>query len=345
VRVVDSGKPPCSGWADFEIIPTEREASVAHRRAKLTPYGRLLLVNRIVEQGWRPAVAAESVGVSRACAYKWLRRWREEGLAGLEDRSSAPRSHPHALGPDEVARIVEARQRLRFGPHRLAYATGRHRSTVYGVLRRQGVSRLADFDRTSREVVRYQRERPGELVHVDVKKLGRIPDGGGHRMLGRQAGHRISGARVGYDYLHVAIDDATRVAFVRALGDERGPTCAAFLADAARFFGGLGITVERVLTDRAMNYRLSADFRKTIATLGIKHKLTRPYRPQTNGKAERFNRTLLEEWAYERLYASNAERLGTLATWVHAYNHDRPHTALGGLVPMAAVNNVCGNHS
>ncbi|MGH9267469.1 MAG: integrase core domain-containing protein [Acidimicrobiales bacterium] len=215
------------------------------------------------------------------------------------------------------------------------------------MLRRQGVSRLCDFDRATREVIRYQRERAGEPVHIDVKKLGRIPEGGGHRLLGRAEGTRTRDrkAGMGFDYLHAAVDDATRVAFVKAFADERGPTCATFLEEATAFFGELGITVERVLTDCAWNYRRSADFQQAMRTLGIKHKMTRPYRPQTNGKAERFNRTLLEEWGVRAALRVQPQRLNSLAGWIHAYNHDRPHTALGGLAPMAAVNNVHGNHN
>jgi transposase InsO family protein len=317
---------------------------VAHARAKLTPAGRQLLVDRVGRDGWRPADAARAMGVSRATAYKWLARFRTEGSAGLLDRSSAPRHCPHRLSELEVAAIVAARLETMMGPHRLAYRLGRHRSTIYGVLRRAGVSRLAWIDRPTRTVVRYERARPGELVHVDVKKLGKIPDGGGWKLRGRGEGlHRTT--RIGFDYLHVAIDDHSRMAFVRALPDEKGPTCGQFVADTVAFFAELGITVERVMTDNAMNYVRSEVFKTMLEDLGVAHRRTAIYRPQTNGKVERFNRTLLEEFAYERLYETNTARLAALQPWVDSYNHERPHTALDGLTPsQRCVNNADGNH-
>jgi transposase InsO family protein len=317
---------------------------MVHANARLTQFGRLLLVQRITELGWPPAQAAESLGVSRATAYKWLGRYRSEGPAGLADRSSRPRRCPHALSASQVRRVLAARRRRRQGPHRLGYHLGMPRSTVYGVLRRHGMSRLAHIDRTSGVVVRYERERPGELVHLDVKKLGRIPDGGGHRIHGRAKGTR--GRGIGYDYVHSAIDDRSRVAFSRLLPDETGETSARFLVEAAGFFADHGVRIERVLTDNAKAYTDSVLFTETAAGLGISLKRTRPYRPQTNGKVERFNKTLLDEWAYARLYRSNNERRRALARWLRFYNHRRPHTSLDGLTPMAIlVNNVGGKHS
>ncbi len=221
---------------------------MAHARAKLTVLGRQLLVDRVVVDGWKPHDAAKAMGASRQTAYKWLRRFREEGRCGLEDRSSAPRRCPHRLGDNEVAQIVATRLTTLHGPHRLAYALGRPRSTVYGVLRREGVNRLSFIDRPTRTVVRYERGRPGELLHVDVKKLGRIRDGGGWKMLGRDAikrGNHFNTVPVGFDYLHVAVDDHSRVAFVRSLPDEKGPTCAQFIQDAATFFEEHGVRIER----------------------------------------------------------------------------------------------------
>src|SRR3990172_305418 len=269
---------------------------MAHCRAKLTPFG-----------------------VSRSTAGKWLQRYRDEGIVGLEDRPSRPLRSPHALPTEEVQGILQARHRLRVGPHRLAPALGRPRSTIYGVLRRHGLSRLRDWDRPTAVPVRYVRERPGELLHLDVKKLARIPAGGGHRILGREIGRagRLGGA--GHDYVHVAVDDASRVAYLEALHDERGDTAARFLLAAAAFFASQGVRIERVLTDRAFAYTNSRAFPQAIQVLGARHIVTRPYRPQTNGKAERFIKTLLQEWAYARLY-----------------NRRRPHTALGGLTPMEA---------
>lgn len=317
---------------------------MAHANARLTQFGRLLLVQRITELGWPPALAAESLGVSRATAYKWLARYRSEGPAGLADRSSRPHHCSHALPASQVQRVLVARRRRRQGPHRLAWQLGMPRSTVYGVLRRHGMSRLAHTDRTSGVVVRYERERPGELVHLDVKKLGRIPDGGGHRIHGRAKGTR--GRGIGYDYVHSAIDDRSRVAFSQLLPDETGQTSARFLVEAAGFFANHGVRIQRVLTDNAKAYTNSVAFAETAAGLGIRLKRTRPYRPQTNGKVERFNKTLLDEWAYARLYRSNNERHRALVRWLRFYNHRRPHTSLDGLTPMAIlVNNVGGKHS
>jgi len=319
---------------------------MAHARAKLTVLGRRLLVDRVLIDGWKPADAAKAMGVSRQTAYKWLRRFHDEGAAGLEDRSSAPRRCPHQLSLEAIESIVAARLETLYGPHRLAYGLGRPRSTIYGVLRRAGISRISFIDRPTRTVVRYERDRPGELLHVDVKKLGRIRDGGGWRIHGFETRNQKGNVqKVGYDYLHVAIDDHSRVAFVQSLPDEKGPTCAQFVADATAFFAEHGVRIERVMTDNAMNYRRSKDFRATLEQLGIAHKRTRNYRPQTNGKAERFNRTLLEEFAYKELFLSNEARSAALGPWVDFYNADRPHTAIGGLNPIQRlVNNADRNH-
>ena len=315
-----------------------------HRKAKLTVFGRRLLVDRIELEGWPVAHAAAMTGVSRQTATKWVRRYRADGLAGLEDRSSRPHRSPRRLAPEQVAAILAARHELGVGPHRLAPVVGSPRSTITDVLRRHGLSRLRDRDRPSGVPIRYVRERPGELLHLDVKKLGRIPDGGGHRIHGRGGGTRR--ARRGYDFVHHAIDDASRVAYVDVFGDERGATCAGFLREAAAFFARQGVRIERVMTDNARNYVDSRLFQTAIADIGARHKRTRPFRPQTNGKSERFNRTLLDEWAYARPYTSNNERLIALPEFVERYNHHRPHTSLKGLTPMAfLVNNVSGNHN
>jgi transposase InsO family protein len=318
---------------------------MAHRNARLTQFGRLLLVQRITELGWPPAQAAEALGVSRATAYKWLGRYRAHGPAGLADRSSRPRRCPHALTPAQVRRVLAARRRHRQGPHRLAFRLGMARSTIYGVLRRHHMNRLAHTDRASGVVVRDQRERPGELVHLDVKKLGRIPDGGGHRAHGR-APATPTGRGLGYDYVHSAVDDRSRVAFSQLLPDESAATAALFLVEAASFFADHGVVIQRVLTDNAKAYAESVIFAETAAGLGIRLRRTRRYRPQTNGKVERFNKTLLEEWAYARLYRSNAERRQAFTRWLRFYNRRRPHTALDGLTPTAVlVNNLGGKHS
>jgi transposase InsO family protein len=311
---------------------------VAHRRARLTPFGRLLLVSRVLEEGWSVPAAAESLGVSRATAHKWIKRFREEGVAGLEDRSSAPRHRPRALPARDVERILRARRRLKVGPHRLGPTLGHPRSTVYAVLRRHGMSRLAHLDRPTAAPVRFERERPGELVHVDVKKLGRIRPGGGWKLLGLSTETKAPKHRgAGYDYLHAAVDDHSRYAYVEVLPDERGPTCSGFVLRAAAHFAELGVRIERVMTDRAMNYVRSAEFAQALAAIGAIHRTTAPYRPQTNGKVERFNRTMLDEWAYASLYRSNEARIRTLATWLETYNRRRPHTALGGLPPISRL--------
>lgn len=322
---------------------------MSHRRAKLTPFGRLLLVQRVEVQKWPAARAAESVGVSRATAYKWVRRYRQAGLAGLEDRSSRPRVSPRALGQDQVERVLRARSELRQGPHRLAYALGMPRSTVYRVLHRHGVSRLTDNDRSTGVPIRYVREHPGELIHIDTKQLGRIPPGGGHRQLPKRLSmnrSRLANTlRPGYEYVHVAVDDASRLAFVQVHPDQRDRTAAQFLLEAAGFFAEQGIRVQRVMTDHGNCY-MSHRFRDAMRAVGARHKLTRPYRPQTNGKAERFIRTLVDEWAYARLYPSNEDRLHALPSWVDFYNARRPHTGLRGKAPLSVVeNNVRGNFS
>jgi transposase InsO family protein len=298
-----------------------------------------LLVERIEVLGWTPAEAASSLGVTRPTAYKWLKRFREEGEVGLEDRSSRPHRCPHRLGRREEREILRARRRTKRGPHHLAAVLDRPRSTMYGVLRRHGMSRLDHADRPSGVPIRYCKDRPGELVHLDVKKLGRIPPGGGHRMLGRgpETVAWKRRYRPGYDYLHVAVDDHSRVAYVRAFSDERGETAARFLLEAASRFAELGVRIERVMTDRAKCYTDSRAFAEALERIGARHRPTRGYRPQTNGKAEAFIRTMLRGWAYVRLHRSNEERLRTLPRWVDHYDRSRAHTALGGRPPMSAL--------
>jgi transposase InsO family protein len=315
---------------------------VAHARAKLTVAGRQLLVDRITAGGYTIARAAEAQGVSRATAAKWLRRYRLEGSRGLLDRSSRPKVSPRRLDERAERAILAARQASRFGPHRLAYLTGRPRSTCYAVLRRHGFSRLADADRVSGAPVRYVACHPGALLHQDHKKLGRVPDGGGHRVTGWYAGYRKGGT--GYDHFEVFVDDASRLAHVVPIADERPAETVRALEQALAWFASQGIRIERVLTDNGSNYR-SLAYAAALERHAIRHKRTRPYRPQTNGKAERFIRTMLAEWAYGRRYDSNAERLGALPGWLGFYNHERPHTALLGLTPAASANNVRGHHT
>jgi len=279
------------------------------------------------------------MGVSRATVYKWLRRYAREGLPGLTDRSSRPQRQPKMTSVAVVAAVCALRRERAWGPHRIAYALGIARSTVYAILRRLGLHRLAWLHRSTREVIRYERAAPGELVHLDVKKLGRIPDGGGKRFdpgfLETGAGRHASRG-LGHDFIHVAVDDHSRYAYAEALADERGETTAAFLERALLAFQGLGVRVERLLTDNGGNYR-SRVFAEVAAAHGVQLRRTRPYRPQTNGKAEAFNKTLQREWAYVRLYHSNAERVAALIPFLEAYNGNRPHTALGGLTPYARI--------
>jgi transposase InsO family protein len=317
---------------------------VVHRNAKLVPFGRFLLVQRVVYLYWPVSQAAASLGISRETAYKWLHRWQQEGMAGLEDRSTRPHTSPRITPQEHVEQIRALRLRLRWGPHRLAPLIGKPRSTIYAVLRREGLSRLQDLDRSTGVPIRYVRDHPGELIHIDMKPLGRIPRGGGHRIWGADVAPRHN--KLGHEVLHVAIDDASRLGFAQLLKDGRGATTAEFLLTAAAFFAEHGIHIERVMTDQSPSYTKASAFRAAMQELRTRHKITRPYRPQTNGKAERFIQTLLREWAYARLYRSNEERQDALANWLHYYNYHRAHTALGGRPPASmTVNNVCGNYT
>ena len=318
---------------------------MAHRTARLNVFGRQLLVTRIELDSWPVAKAAEAQGVSRTTAHKWIRRYRAEGWPGLEDRSSRPHRSPQLTRPEVVQAILAARVERRWGPHRLGPLLGQPRSTVYAVLARSGYSRLRDADRLSGVPVRYVHDHPGSLVHQDHKKLGRIPDGGGHRVHGREHVVRDRRHGPGYDHFEVVIDDHTRLAYVAHVPDESARSASQALLDAAVWFAGQGVRIERALTDNAWSYT-RATYAGALAAIDARHKRTRPHRPQTNGKAERFIKTLLAEWAYGRLYRSNDERLERLPTWVREYNSERTHTSLGGITPMEAlVNNHHGNHT
>lgn len=294
----------------------------------------------VVEDGWPQARVAELFRVSRTTVAKWAARYRVEGVSGVHDRSSRPHRCPRRTPAAVEELVVAERRRLRIGPDDLAARLGLAPVTVWRVLRRHGCSRMTDFDRTHTVAVRYQREHPGELVHIDVKKLGRIPEGGGWRLRGhnQETGHQKRLPRRGHDYLHVAVDDATRVAYVEVFADDRAASCAAFLEHTQAFFAGHGAAIERVLTDCALNYRRGA-FVATAERLGIALRRTRPYRPQTNGKAERFIRTTLHGWAFAELYTSNDERLTALPGWLAFYNRQRPHRAHRGLSPMTVLRN------
>ncbi|WP_432753904.1 IS481 family transposase [Streptomyces sp. JL2001] len=317
---------------------------MSHRNARLTVFGRRLLVER-VESGRPVAHVAAEMGISRATAHKWIRRWRAEGQAGLHDRSSRPHSTPHRTPPAIEARVCDLRRDRKLGPARIGPILGLPASTVHRILTRHHLHRLTWLDRPTGTVIRrYERDRPGELIHVDVKKLGRIPDGGGHKTNGREAGRPIRG--MGFDYVHSAVDDHSRLAYSEIHADEKVATCAGFLTRAAAFFHSHGIDhIERVLTDNAWAYRKGLAWKNALAELGATGKLTRAYRPQTNGKVERFNRTLLDEWAYLKPYHSNNERTEALADFLHTYNHHRCHTALGGKPPITRVNNPASQYT
>jgi len=315
-----------------------------HRNAPLTPEGRLRLCQRI-EAGWPVAHAAETMGISRDRAYVWWRRYQAEGVTGLQDRSSRPHRSPARTKPSLERRIVTLRQKRALGPARIAGIVRQPASTVHRVLVRTGLNRLDHLDRATRQPVRrIEMSRPGELVHLDIKKLGRIPKGGGWKARGRAAvGGRQSKQRpaVGYACVHSAIDGYSRVAYSEVLDDEQALTAAAFWLRASAFFAALGITVERVITDNGSCYR-SRQFHEALG--GITHTFTRPYRPATNGKAERFNRTLLAEWAYARTWTSDCQRSRALTAWLHVYNHHRHHTAIGG-PPINRVSNLAGHNT
>jgi transposase InsO family protein len=315
-----------------------------HGNAALSLKKRKLLVTRVVGDGWSLAEAAAAAEVSERRAGEWVRRFRLEGEAGLLDRSSAPK-RVHNRTPEDRIQAIAALRRLRFTAAQIAEVFGMPETTVSGILTRIGMGKLGRLGLEPAR--RYERKRPGELVHVDVKKLGRIERGAGWRVRDRRQhynrtftdrdGHKRR--TVGWEYVHVAVDDATRLAYVEVLPDERAKTAIAFLGRAVRFFRRYGIRIERVLTDNGSAYR-STIHALACGILGLKHLRTRPYRPQTNGKAERFIRTLLAGWAYGAIYGSSAERAAALDGWLWRYNHQRPHASLGRKPPSARLNEL-----
>lgn len=321
-----------------------------HGNAALSWHGRHRLVLRVVSEGWAVQAAAEAAGVSVRCARKWVGRYRLEGESGLYDRSSAPKRVANRTAPERVA-VVLALRRLRFTAAEIAETLGMALSTVSAVLRREGRGRLGRIG--LEQPVRYERKRPGELVHIDVKRLGRIEGGAGKRAFGspRRQRHNptrtdLEGKRrhyVGYECVHVCVDDYSRLAYAEVLPDERQETAVGFLERAVAFYRRHGIRVERLLTDNGSAY-VSAVHARTCRRLGIRHLRTRPYRPQTNGKAERFIRTLLAGWAYGAVYRSSDERTAALDGWLHYYNHRRRHSALGRQPPVSRTN-VLGSYT
>ena len=322
-----------------------------HANARLSPIGRQLLVDRIERESWKVQDAAESLGISERTARKWLARWRAEGRAGLEDRSSAPCHVANRTAPETVE-LLAALRRLRFTAPELADLLELPCSTISGVLKRIGMGKLGRLG--LEPSVRYERARPGELIHIDVKKLGRITGGAGKRVTAgkkrnyhprRKDAAGVARLQAGWDAVHVAIDDATRLAYAEVLPDEKATTAAGFLGRAIAFYARHGITVERVLTDNGSPY-VSAVHAIACRAHGVRHLRTRPYRPQTNGKAERFIRTMLGGWAYNGLtYGSSAERARALDGWLWEYNHRRRHQALGRQTPITRLNNLLGTYS
>jgi transposase InsO family protein len=329
---------------------------MVHRNAPLSETGRERLARCVVEDGWPLRRAAERFQVSPTTAKRWVDRWRQFGPAGMADRSSRPHHSPRRTPTRTERRIIKVRLARRWGPARIAFLLRLNPATVHRVLTRYKLARLAHLDRaTGRVIRRYEHEAPGDLVHVDIKKLGNIPDGGGHRIHGRATGktnsqrsrsdQRKDGKPVlGYAYLHNAVDDHSRLAYTEILTDETKETATAFWMRAHAFFANAGIAVRRVLTDNGSCYR-SHLWRDTLAETGITHKRTRPYRPQTNGKVERYNRTMLDEWAYAQPYRSETERRDAFPGWLHTYNHHRGHTALKGSPPASRVPNLSGQYT
>jgi len=322
------------------------EVLVSHGNARTSSYGRLLIVQRH-QAGWPQAHIAKAMGVSRKCVKTWIDRYKAEGEPGLQDRSSRPHSTPTRTSPQVEARVVELRRAERRGQDWLAAELGLSPRTVARILRRHRVPYLHHCDPITGEViraskvtaVRYERDRPGELVHMDVKKLGRIPEGGGWAALGREAtvAHKHKKEPIGFDYVHSVVDDHTRYAYSEVLDDEKGTTCAAFFLRAAAAFAAAGITIECLITDNHLSYRRSNDMKAATGVLGVKHIFIRPMCPWQNGKAERYNRTIQIEWAYRRVFTSNTARTDALAPWLEHYNTQRRHSALGGRPPVSRL--------
>jgi transposase InsO family protein len=337
--------------------PHEQETFMVHANAVLTPRGRLLLARRVVDEGWPIARAAEHFHVSWPTAKRWASRYAAMGPPGMTDRSSRPHHCPKRTPQPIVRRIVHLRWRHRLSPLAIASRLSMPASTVHAVLVRCRLNRLSHVDiRTGEPIRRYEHDHPGALIHVDVKKLGNIPDGGGWRFVGRAQGgknrratdgvkrSRYRDPKLGHAFVHTVVDDHSRVAYAEIHDNEASETAIAVLHRAVAWFGAHGVSVERVLSDNGSCYR-SRTWRQGCAELQIQHKRTRPYRPQTNGKIERFHRTMANEWAFARHYPNELTRRSALPAWLHAYNHHRQHSAIGKVPPITRLTNVPGQYS
>ena len=333
------------------------EAFMSHANAALTPKARLKIARLIVDEHWPIVRAAERFDVSWPTAKRWADRYRIAGEAGMDDRSSRPHHQPNKTSDKLKRKIVHLRWKQRLGPVQIGDKVGLPASTVHAVLVRCRLNRLSHIDRvTGNPIRRYEHPYPGSMLHVDVTKLGNIPDGGGHRFVGRQQGNKnraaTAGKRrgiagdpiVGKAFVHTVIDDHSRVAYAEIHDDEKAVTAIAVLRNAVAWFNARSITIERVLSDNGSAYKSHA-WRDACAELGIVHKRTRPYRPQTNGKIERFHRTLADGWAFKKFYNSESARREAMPAWIHNYNHHRPHTAIGKVPPISRLTNLPGQYN
>ena len=330
---------------------------MSHANAALTPRTRLRLARLVVDQGWPIARAAERYDVSWPTAKRWADRYRQLGEVGMVDASSRPRHSPNKTPQPVVRKIGHLRWKQRLGPVEIAAQVGVAPSTVHKVLVRCRINRLGHVDRVNGEPIRrYEHDHPGSLIHVDVKKLGNVPDGGGWRFVGREQGRRNRfgtpdtvknkwrNPKLGHAYIHTVLDDHSRVAYAEIHNDESKETAALVLRNAVAWFAHRGVTVERVLSDNGSCYR-SHLWRDTCTELGVVHKRTRPYRPQTNGKLERFHRTLADGWAFKKLYTTESARRAAMPAWIHYYNHHRPHTAIGRSTPITRLTNLTDQYT
>jgi transposase InsO family protein len=316
-----------------------------HKNAPLTPKGREMMVRAVIDCGLSGAAAAARFNVAAKTVAKWIRRFRAEGVEGLRDRSSRPLSSPSQTAP-ATATAIEALRRQRYTAKQIATEVGVSAATVSRILRRLGLHRLSALE-PAEPIRRYEREKPGELIHIDIKKLGRIGSVG-HRITGRQTGAVNRHLGIGWEFVHVCIDDASRIAFSQVMKDEKKESAVAFLNAVLAYYASLGVKIERVMTDNGSCYRSKA-FARTCKTLGLKHICTKPYTPKTNGKAERFIQTSLRQWAYARAYNTSGERSDELPRWLHRYNWHRPHASIGAKPPISRLgltgNNLLRLHS